>query len=495
MGQQVRYAALAVAVLAIAGVVAFTSLHPKTGGGILAFNNSAPTITTVAPQAFGTLSGLNSTANTGGTNTNGGTAATAPQTQAGAQTSAGPRAASINSGAINTLAPAIVPRPIGGPIMPPGFGYNTIKYTYTGGAFSQDQSQLNVLKQISQSFSADQATAALEQAGFSPVNLSSFDGLTMNNVTLSQNQSFGYTISIDLQGGTISIDENYNEWPQNNNATPLTAANVPSDSAVINIANQFLSAHSISTASYGTPQVSPTNIVVPVAMSAGSAGAGAGGTANTSASAGTNAAVGTQAMPMIPYYSDSEQVLYPLMINGENVYDTNGNAIGMNVIVNVRYGRVSSVYGLQAQSYQSSAYDAITSTSTIISMAESTPSYPIMIYNTLDSGSTGSAVGSEAPTPTPTTNPTNGDTVTVRHLGTPTMAYEEMYQTDSNGQSAEFLIPAFAFPVAGATTDTQPQLIMVPLVSAFVKQSNPPRAIPYSAPATTGGPAPLPKAQ
>lgn len=168
---------------------------------------------------------------------------------------------------------------------------------------------------------------------------------------------------------------------------------------------------------------------------------------------------------MIPYYPDSEQVLYPLVVNGQNVYDTNGNQIGFTVEVNVRYNRVANVYGLDTESYQSSAYDAITNTSTIITAAETSPSYPI-IYNTMnDIAPNGGATGNK---------------IITYNLGTPTMGYAQIYQTDSNGQSAQFLVPAFIFPVIGNMSNSPARNVVVPLIKDFTQVNNHGVMIPYA---------------
>lgn len=416
-GRSFRYAVLGIAVIAIAAV-SFAAFGPfSKNNGPVALNTGNVDITSVGANAFGPLQSLGAGS--------GGTAAAQPTGASGSGSASAPSAENVPAAAPMSAAGtnsassdmAVVPaRPI---------VLTTVKYDYIGSPISQDQAQLDVLKKVAAPLTADQATAALEQAEFGQIGLSTFTGLGMSNVTLDQDQSFGYEISLDLTDGTISINENYNEWPQDSaTTTPLAASDIPSDSAVVAVANQFMAAHDISTADYGAPTVTPnTGFAVPLAATA---------------------------MPMIPYYPDTEQVLYPLIVNGLPVYNTAGDAIGLMVEVNVRYGRVESVNGLQTEDYQSSAYDAITDTSTILSIAENPETYPVMY---------GAASG-----------PVNGD-VTTYDLGTPTMVYEDMYQTASNGQSSEFLVPAFAFPVVVGASDTaSAQNIMVPLIQDFEQE-------------------------
>ena len=439
--KNIRYSAAGLLALVLIGTVAISITAKKKiggGGASVALLPSGVTITHVGNDAFGSLSGATSvtTDNVAANGTAQGNTKPTGQSAAAKIGSSPIVAAPMNAMAI----------PIR-PITPPIYSNPTIMYAYTGAPLTQNQTQLDVLKKIATSLDATQANTALAQMEFGQVDLSTFTNLGVSNVTLSQNQSFGYQMYIDLAGGTISFNQNYDTWPQST-TTPLTASEIPSDDDVIAIANQFFADHHISLSSYGTPTVTKMqSYAVPLAA-------------------------GTASMPMIPYYSDSEQVLYPLIVNGMNVYNESGEAIGITVEVNLRYRRVASVSGIETQSYQASAYNAITDTSTILGMAENSRSYPI-IYNQAISGD---AVGASG----------DGSDVTTLDLGTPSMAYREAYQTDTNGTSNEFLVPAFVFPVTGSGT-TADQEIVVPLIQDFVQKNLQIRPIPLgvSAPSAT----------
>jgi hypothetical protein len=433
-----RYAIVAAAMIAI-GVVAFAGLRP--GSGPVAFNSPGVAITKVGDNAFGSLSALSTSSGAERSLTSNTNSAVAPMASAPSSASdVGAVSASAGAGTNQSAPNIVIARPIPAPYISPN------RYAYTGDPISQPNAQLNVLKKSPAPLNGAALAAALKQAGFEQIDISSFSNVSMSTVTFSEDQKFGYQVSIDFVNGTISINQNYSEWPQGG-TSPLSASDIPSDSAVIAIASQFLSAHGILTGAYGTPKVTRNNFYAEPLSASGGA---------------------VSNMPMIPYYSDSEQVVYPLLVNGENVYDAGGNEIGMTVEVNVRYNRVASVYGLEAQSYQSSAYDAITDASTIISMAENAGGgiYPI-IYNQAKS----SALVSGGP----------AINTTVYDLGTPTMAYEEMYQTDAQGASAEYLVPAFVFPVIGDVNSGAQRNVIVPLVKDFEDQTvTPPRATPGS---------------
>lgn len=410
--KNMRYSLAGLLVLVLVGAIAiFVAVKPKSNGGniSIALLPSSVTITRVGGDAFGPLESSATTTNSADTS-----ASAAQESIPAGQSATAKKGSPLAITAAPMNAMAIPVRPIA----PPIYGSQTAKYDYTGAPFTQNQTQLDVLKKVATPLAADRTSAALAQAGFGQIDISTFSNLDISNVTLSQNQSFGYQIYIDLAGGTVSISQNYDEWPKSD-TTPLVASAIPSDDAVIAIANQFFTDHHLSISSYGTPTVTKTPYAIPLAASE------EGNTA-------TN-------MPIIPSYFDSKQVLYPLVVNGMNVYNQSGEAIGITIDVNLRYRRVADVYGIEAQNYQASAYDAITNTSTILDMA--------------------------------------GSNITTLDLGTPTMAYLETYQTDTNGTSNEFLVPAFVFPVTGSAASPD-QKIVVPLIQDFVRKNLPIRPIP-----------------
>ena len=435
---------LALAAVAFAVTVSFLVRRP--GPGTVALLGANTSVIQIGDDAFGPLNGLG-TIDTGGNAENSGQeTATSSASSAPAPVAASPMMSVMASGS-GTASPAIIVRPIS-PLRFP-----SVTYTYKGDTIHQDHVKLNVLKPIPVALSAGQITSALAGLGGGAISIPSFGGVAVTNVTLSESSSFGYTVSVDLTGGTFSIYENSSEWPQND-GLPLTASETPATSTIIGIADAFLADHGISTSTYAAPEVTgQTEIIVPIARPmAGAATA----TINNSAIA---------SMPMIPYRPDSAEVLYPLVVNGMRVYSPSGVQVGMQVTVNLRYGKVSAVSDLAVTQYQSSAYDAITDSSKIISLAEHPSVYPI-IYNGIMGASSAA------------TNATQID------LGTPVLAYEEIYRSDGKGGSSEFLVPAYVFPEItgfGAGTGN----VIVPLIASFGQNGNGGgvRPVPLEAPA------------
>jgi len=411
--KNMRYMAAGLVVLVIAGIVGFQFLAPKQHNNSLLSVN----ITKVGDNAFGSLASLSSQTTQVATD-NQGTAPVAPSAVNQSGTTAQPMMAAAE--------PSVIARPI----MPPSL----VTYVYKGDTFTQDQAQVDVLKQVPGGLSGGDVTSALGQSGTGLIDMSSFPGSQATNVTFTQNQSFGYVTSIDFAAGDISINMNANEWPQDNNPQPLTATDIPATSTVIGIADQFLADHGIPKANYGAGEMSDS------------------GYANMPVVSGASNGL------MIPYYPDSMEVLYPLMVNGKEVYQSGGSKVGLSVEVNIRYNKVTSVYGLDTQNYQASSYSAITDMNKLISLAEAGQSSPVIYYG----GVTSDVVRA----------PINGSAQEV-DLGTPVNAYVQLYQYDSaTGENDQFLVPALAFPMINQTG-----VVVVPIVQDFLQNNAPMRIL------------------
>ncbi len=197
-----------------------------------------------------------------------------------------------------------------------------IGYVYRGEAFSQSDATVDVLKRTTGAFSLGGVAAILEKAGFGYAGTSSFGNAAVTNLTFVQDEGFGYSVTVDLLGGDVSIDPAPGRWPSAGNAVSESL----SSSSTLSIANQFLEDHGINAAGYGKAEV----------LSNGGA----------------------------------VSVFYPEVVNGREVYTMDGEKIGLTVEVDAQYGRVKSVHGLSVQNYEASSYGAIVDTAKIISLAE-----------------------------------------------------------------------------------------------------------------------------
>jgi hypothetical protein len=288
----VAFSGVAVIVIALAGWLSFSAFRPHTDGNNSLALLSTGTITKVGDRAFGQIS---------------------------SKVSVSPRAVTLKTTA---NAPTVEPSMMGISAVSMServLSPTVIKYVYKGSAFSQNDATVDVLKKATSTLSLGDIVPVLGQAGLGSFGTSSFDNAAVTNLTFSQNEAFGYTVTVDLLNGRVSIDPAIGQWPVENVTVPKTL----SSSSVLAIANRFLEDHAIKIANYGEPEV-----------------------------------------------RDGASVFYPKTVNGEEVYSMSGEKIGLTVNVNVHYQRVESMYGLDVQNYEASSYGAVVDAAKIISHAE-----------------------------------------------------------------------------------------------------------------------------
>jgi len=212
-------------------------------------------------------------------------------------------------------------------------------YVYSGDEFVLDQSQGLVYKYQLPQDSSKQLANLFKNTDFGLVDINKFSNLGVQSLTLAEDRQFGHIVSIDLERGALFIMENWVKWQQDDaklrcggdvrclEQEMLKIEDVPSDKDMIAIADRFLDQYGVNTQNYGQPEVmdewrvfyerSQTGLNIPEIM----------------------------------------QVVYPLIVDGQRVYEAGGQPAGLNVNVNIRYNKVSGVYGLRAENYQSASYN------------------------------------------------------------------------------------------------------------------------------------------
>lgn len=293
----------------------------------------------------------------------------------------------------------------------PDVGGTYYRYVYNGTALSLTGGQVNVLKREPGNTSP---SSLLSGASFGLVDLESFGQTKVQSAVFTDEQPFGYTISVDYTQGTVNIGEYWQGWytaaaAREKETTERSAYDVPADSELIAIANAFFADHGISTAAYEEPVVQENSgVAIPLRAEVSSSDV---------------------ATSPLYYYGDTIAVVYPLSINGTTVVTQSGDAAGMWVNINIAEKKVASVTNLTTLTYTSSAYDAVTDEQKV-----------------LDAIAAYSYVPEEVP---------EGSTVVDIELGTPTTQYVQMYTyKEETGMSEEVLVPALVFPITppdGAT--------------------------------------------
>lgn len=198
--------------------------------------------------------------------------------------------------------------------------------------------------------------------------------------------------------------------------------NMPSDAEIIAIANKFLEDYGINLSAYGQPTINAYW--------------------RTEFERATD-----KSTVWIP---EDVQVVFPTVIDGQQVYDGSGYASGVSVNVNVKFNKVSGFYSLRSDNFESSAYDLETDKDRIIKAVERGGQYPIYYAGFAENGQVAN------------------DSEQVVELGTPEKVLMNYWKYDEkNGQSYELFVPALKFPVTKVPENAMyfnQQAIVVPLV-------------------------------
>lgn len=258
-----------------------------------------------------------------------------------------------------------------------------------------EKSQIGDLSQIVKSFK------------FDTFNISRLSNVKISNLNLIEDRDFGYSLFVDFLSGYVSISTNWEKWPKVAfecrdetcfNSYRLKLGDVPSDEEILAAADKFLKDYNIDTAIYGPGQVQKDFDRQPMPLT----------------ELGQSSEI---------YVPDRVNVVYPLMIDGKQIFENYGAISGMNVDFDVRNKKVAGAYYSFFKKYESSDYDMETDFEKIKRAAER-----------------GGVIGNyENPNPTK---------VIEIKLGTPSRELSKVYNyNQSTGEYQELIAPAMVFPV------------------------------------------------
>ncbi len=262
------------------------------------------------------------------------------------------------------------------------------------------------------------------------VDLSSFGGATMDSISFSQHQPFGYQVFVNFFDGSVSLNQLWDQWPQSKCQTEQCYRNeavkiddIKADSEMISIATKFLKDHAIDLDHYGAPEVDNS----------------------------WRREYDRSTDKSTVYIPDVVRVIFPLLINDQAVYDQGGGKSGISVGVSVKHNRVSDVWGITDRSYQKSQYAGVTDQAEVMKYLNTQNRFAI------DSMPRDMKV----------------NTVNVT-LGEPTISYAVFYRY-TTGVNDELLVPSLVFPVMNATGNTPeytyyPSKVIVPLSKEILEQ-------------------------
>lgn len=301
-------------------------------------------------------------------------------------------------------------------------------YVYTGDLTLPAQQQ-TVYRRNPVAFDWQDTANVIKSFSIDNLDLGNFRNLGVSNINLVEDRDFGYMVSVDFQNGNISMYQNWLRWPQPKcdqngceQLKPLTEKNIPADSVMIAAADDFLADYGVSTEGYGEPVVDASwRVWYARSMADGQEG----------------------------YIPEIYNIIYPLLVDGQEIKEEGGMAKGITLSYDIRTKRITNMYGLEKQNLQKTEYAPITDKTVMEQMLKNGGRY---IYTNQPAD-------------------TSGRKVVDINLGEPKLTYVHIYGEWKNGRSEEYYVPAYIFPVMNAPTDAyyMQNQIVVPLVQEFVQ--------------------------
>ncbi len=324
----------------------------------------------------------------------------------------------------------------------------TYRYVYSGSIAGLTPS-VDVYKRVTKPMNIPMSS--IGGLNFGGLNLGSFAGMNVDSLSFTQRTPFGYQIYVNLRDSSVSVDANWEQWPQSKcqtescwQAERVKIGDVPSDDVVIGIAEAFAKDHGIDLSEFGEPVVDNN----------------------------WRRDYERTADKDLAWVPDTQRVVFPQLIDGEVVHDQGGMPTGLSISVHVKHRKVMNVYGIADRSYQKSEYAGVTDEALIRKFIQNVDNYgydPAVMMR---------AEGGTQPD-------IKKMTVT---LGEPTIGYSVYYRY-TTGVNEELLIPSLIFPVDSVQGETKDswyyrQTVVVPLAQEMLdEQSNIGRPMPLTEPA------------
>lgn len=313
------------------------------------------------------------------------------------------------------------------------------KFVYKGGDLPQLSNNLDVLKRVTDG-GALALSSVMTNTGLNFIDWTKFSNTKLQNISFTENRDNGYQVYVNFDDGSVSINQNYQKWIGASGSTgsdtvscmaigcvqppmpyqPIKIGDVPSDSKIIGVADSFLRNYGISLTNYGQPFVQ------------------------------NDWKIYYDAAPDKANYYIPEQlsVIYPLVINGKEIYDESGNKTGLTVNIDIRQMKATGVYNLMSQNYQASSYGTEQDSARIIKLAENGGFGQNYYY--------GGSDGSQE-----------------IDLGTPTLGLVQMWFYRDN-QNQQLLIPSYIFPITSKPTGAYyyQNSVIVPVIKDVLDWGN-----------------------
>ncbi len=304
------------------------------------------------------------------------------------------------------------------------------RFKYDGAELGEMNAEQPVYKRVKENVATGVVDRIISTLSLGLIDLTKFASTKLQNFTINEDREFGYSIFVDVDQGNLNMYQNYAQWPQPlmecrdedcYRAQMPKLSEIPEDQVIIDMANKFVAEKSVSLNGYGPGRVANNWRQMYEAFD---------DKANF-------------------YFPEVIDVVYPLVIDGQEVFDEGGSPSGLHVSVDYRKDRVVSLYDLTTKQYERSNYTGETDNDRILEIAEK-----------------GGFRSYFDPAGTGTTK------VTTLNLDTPTMQVLRMWRYDNN-KSEEIYVPALVFPIKNQGNYWRSNVI-VPLVKEILDKENQP---------------------
>ena len=317
--------------------------------------------------------------------------------------------------------------------------YINYEFSYIGDDINISENKMEVYKRIKDNINNQNLAKSVTGLDIDLLNLKKLKNTELDYININEDRKYGYSVNINFKENSLSLFPNWKEWPQLNcqdqacfKSNQLTSDDIPNDSKLIKIAKNFVKEYGIDTNTFQEPIVQ-----------------------------NTWRDMNGQSEFTKSYIPEDIQVVFPLIINEQTVFDWGGNPFGLYVNVNIRHNKVSSVNNIVPQNYESSKYPIITNINKLIGLAEQGGIYAPYQY------------------PDPT------QTIEVK-LDTPkiSLIQHHKYDHDKN-ESDELYIPALIFPIVDISDDAyyRQKNIIIPLIKDIIDS---PQVMPMREPGVGG---------
>ncbi len=176
----------------------------------------------------------------------------------------------------------------------------------------------------------------------SVLSIDSFSNLRLDSMTLTEQGSDGYTISIDTQRGTTSLYRQSFVTNEKMMPSSVNSGSTLSSTEALTIAQTFLDAHGISKEHFGTPIVEDDNyFTMPMAQA-------------------TDTIV----------YSPVISVVYPWIVQGTPVVDQSGFPYGLTITIDSATQSVSGASNITDLQFTASQYSLVTDPAAVLAVAK-----------------------------------------------------------------------------------------------------------------------------